>query len=289
MAPLFRDVVPVGPVDKGCGMSDAEFVRTVGAKLNERREAVGQWFAGAFFPPLRGCIDPLRPNNLSWYLDVQLARLANPKDDTEREDATDALFGSGWRHVLVSVGNTRQQFLDDAVRAEYSRGEATGLFRAFEAGLDAYRGAAEIIKGSPGLSAARKRIIRDGVREHSCPAFQALDACMEDVRKGRAAAETPVWNADAGELQYGGETKTYANPAENQRRILSAFQEAGWPTAIDDPTPPRPRIEVGRFGKKIKDGRLNQTIRSLNVSIPFLRFAGTGNGQGIRWEPRELT
>jgi hypothetical protein len=114
---------------------------------------------------------------------VKLAQLADPYDETERAEARNALLGRGWEELHASVGNTRPWFLDTAVRARYSRGEATGLFGAFEAGLKVCRAAAEILERSPDLSAARKRIIQDGVRDRMCPVFQDLDACLEDIRK----------------------------------------------------------------------------------------------------------
>jgi hypothetical protein len=67
-------------------------------------------------------------------------------------------------------------------------------------------------------------------------------------------------------------------PAENQERILAAFEEEGWPVHIHDPLPPHSDQDSKR--------RLHNTINSLNrhQKQPLIRFSGNGSGQGIRWE-----
>ena len=72
--------------------------------------------------------------------------------------------------------------------------------------------------------------------------------------------------------------KQFKVPAENQSRILVAFEEEGWPVHILDPLPPHSELDPNR--------RLHDTINSLNrhQKHPLLRFLGNGSGQGIRWE-----
>jgi len=88
----------------------------------------------------------------------------------------------------------------------------------------------------------------------------------------------PSWDADMNRLMFGQVVvKEYRNPAENQRLILTVFEEEGWVRRIDDPLPPKP----GVCPKK----RLHQTIGALNRSRknPIIRFAGDGTGRAVLW------
>jgi hypothetical protein len=67
-------------------------------------------------------------------------------------------------------------------------------------------------------------------------------------------------------------------PAPAQELILAAFQEEGWPPAIDDPLP-------SQFNQDPKR-RLHYTVRNLNRGQkPIrIRFFINGNGETIRWK-----
>ena len=52
--------------------------------------------------------------------------------------------------------------------------------------------------------------------------------------------------------------KQYRVPSFCQEAILEAFEEEGWPPAIDDPLPPHPEQDPKR--------RLRNTIKSLNAN-----------------------
>jgi hypothetical protein len=75
-------------------------------------------------------------------------------------------------------------------------------------------------------------------------------------------------------LTWNGEpVASYTRSAPNQARILSAFEEEGWPARIDDPLAP---------------GILRQTLKDLQEKFrdtPIAFFAD-GTGTGIRWKPR---
>ena len=60
------------------------------------------------------------------------------------------------------------------------------------------------------------------------------------------------------------------HPAWNQRRLLSAFQEAGWPELINSPWQ--------------EAEKLGETLRTINEAMPAntIKFHGVGNGQ-CRW------
>lgn len=92
-------------------------------------------------------------------------------------------------------------------------------------------------------------------------------------------AHTPMWNAQRRILSLGGQTvKCFRGRAPNQVKILSVFEEEGWPAAIDDPLPPSKATDTKR--------RLHDTIKSLNRNQihALLRFRGNGTGEMIAWE-----
>ncbi len=90
---------------------------------------------------------------------------------------------------------------------------------------------------------------------------------------------TPTWDRDLQELRLGKELiKRFKVPAPNQEMILAVFQEENWPTYIDDPLPPHPKIDPKR--------RLHDAINSLNRNQrkKLIKFRGNGSGKGLRWE-----
>jgi hypothetical protein len=92
-------------------------------------------------------------------------------------------------------------------------------------------------------------------------------------------APRPNWNARARLLRVGQiEVKRFTVPADNQERILSAFEEERWPPVIDDPLPPRAELDAKR--------RLHDAINRLNRNqkTKVLCFKGNGNGRAVRWE-----
>jgi hypothetical protein len=72
--------------------------------------------------------------------------------------------------------------------------------------------------------------------------------------------------------------KRFKWQAANQERILTVFEEEGWPARIDDPLAPSPAIDTKR--------RLSDTIKCLNrkQANALIRFRGDGTGQGVIWE-----
>ena len=96
-------------------------------------------------------------------------------------------------------------------------------------------------------------------------------------------ARIPEWEAGRRLLRIGDAiVKEFKVPAGNQELILAAFQELGWPAAIDDPLPPRDGLDRKR--------RLHDTINSLNRNQrrPLLKFRGKGDGQGVCWEFHQI-
>jgi hypothetical protein len=89
----------------------------------------------------------------------------------------------------------------------------------------------------------------------------------------------PVWNRERRELRIGEiVVKRFKWPAENQERVLDAFQESGWPDHIDDPLQSHPNICPKR--------RLHDTLKCLNRKQiqEAIKFRGDGTGLGIRLE-----
>ena len=92
-------------------------------------------------------------------------------------------------------------------------------------------------------------------------------------------AGKPRWDIARRELRYLDKlVKRYRVPALNQERILSAFEEEGWPPCIDDPLVPVAEMDAKR--------RLQATIKSLNRNRikALITFRGNGNGDRVCWE-----
>jgi hypothetical protein len=86
---------------------------------------------------------------------------------------------------------------------------------------------------------------------------------------------SPSWQKGLGILRYRGEiVREVKEAAKNVRRILDAFEEAGWPDEIFDPLPPT----------KAKDRR-RRTVETLNKDLRLIRFRSTGHGKRIAWAP----
>jgi hypothetical protein len=91
----------------------------------------------------------------------------------------------------------------------------------------------------------------------------------------------PRWDADGRQLWFGTRLlKSYRQPAHRQVALLSAFEEAGWGSHIDDPLPPEAGDANGAAAE-----RLHTVIQNLNRALPAgtIRFLGDGTGQGVRW------
>ncbi len=120
---------------------------------------------------------------------------------------------------------------------------------------------------------ATEQQLVQAVRVYSPAAMPAdAQACV-------AGGPLPVWDPNRRQLRVNALiVKEFKVPAANQVLVLSAFQELGWPTAIDDPLPPRLGLDRKR--------RLHDTINSLNRNQrrSLLKFRGKGNGKGVFWE-----
>ena len=89
----------------------------------------------------------------------------------------------------------------------------------------------------------------------------------------------PAWDRDRGILSLAGVVvKRFDKPAENQRRILHAFQAANWVAWIANPL--KPDYE------KDDRQRLADAVYKLNRNQRkhLIRFRRDGQGLGITWE-----
>jgi len=89
----------------------------------------------------------------------------------------------------------------------------------------------------------------------------------------------PSWDAVRRVLQVDGVVvKKFKVPSASQECILTAFEEEGWPAAIEDPLPACAEQDPRR--------RLRNTIQSLNANqkVRLLHFAGDGRGDHILWD-----
>ncbi len=100
-----------------------------------------------------------------------------------------------------------------------------------------------------------------------------------DCRAGDSSLRlVPHWDGNA--LWFAGLlVKEFARGAVDQKAILSAFQEEGWPPRIDDPMPGKPGKNSHR--------RLHNAINNLHRRMVYrvIKFRGDGTGEGISWEP----
>ena len=89
--------------------------------------------------------------------------------------------------------------------------------------------------------------------------------------------DRPIWDPERRELRYRGRLirrVSGPNRAKNIVKVLTAFQESGWPPRIDDPLP------NGR-----NQQRLHATIHSLNNGSEGIIFSADGTGEGYAWNP----
>ena len=143
-----------------------------------------------------------------------------------------------------------------------------------------------------GLEAGELKEWRAAVAFHAmmkrmrCPGWaeiKTLEECLQGVESSLLADLTedgavPEWNSGIGVLSLGGLlVKKYRQPAKNQRMILDAFQEEGWPQRVNDPL-------HGVHAADPKQ-RLNETVRALNENrkSDALHFEADGTGEGVIW------
>jgi hypothetical protein len=99
------------------------------------------------------------------------------------------------------------------------------------------------------------------------------------VARVEARAAVSVYDKDRRELWFKGRlVKRLRQPAGNQELILLAFQEQGWPDAIDDPLP--------GHADQDRQERLHNTIRRLNKhqQEATIIFRRNGSGSRILWQ-----
>jgi hypothetical protein len=118
---------------------------------------------------------------------------------------------------------------------------------------------------------------------HSAGSPASPDDTTAPVRLGRASAEreVPVWDSTHGELRFQGcLVRRFRNAGSDQRAVLDAFQNRGWPQWLQDPLP---RPESVRLNPK---RRLHDTIKNLNRGheARCLHFYSADAGRAVGWE-----
>jgi hypothetical protein len=167
--------------------------------------------------------------------------------------------------------------------------EFTALAPALtDAGLTALELGWMILEGVVAYGTATAPAITQGTASAAATGHLFLtDAGADAVHSVRAAAAAadawpplrPRWDPHRRELWLGKTLiKRFKRSAPNQELFLTAFQESGWPTSLDDPLPPEPGTD--------QRSRLQDTIKSLNRRRlhPRLHFCLDGTGEGARWE-----
>jgi hypothetical protein len=106
-----------------------------------------------------------------------------------------------------------------------------------------------------------------------------VDAPSRPAPPNLVTLKRPRWNGQLRELRCGELlVKEFRRPAPNQELVLTAFEEEGWPTQIDDPLPGTAGVDPRQ--------RLHDTIIRLNRNQRnhLVHFRGDGSGKGVRWE-----
>jgi hypothetical protein len=115
----------------------------------------------------------------------------------------------------------------------------------------------------------KSRIIERRLEQHRRQRIFSEIASKADA----ARPSTPEWDADRGELKFGGAIVRHVKRnAVNIRLVLDSFQELGWPIRIDDPA---------AGGKN--QSRVNGTVKRMNQELTKIRFHADGSGAGYSW------
>jgi hypothetical protein len=113
------------------------------------------------------------------------------------------------------------------------------------------------------------------------PLTPSLAVLAAPSPRGRAAErELPVWDTVRGELHFAGRlVRRFRNTASQQRAVLDAFQQEGWPERLPDPLARPAGLCVNR------KQRLHDVIKNLNRrhGARRLRFYGTDCGRAVGW------
>jgi hypothetical protein len=122
--------------------------------------------------------------------------------------------------------------------------------------------------------------IQEGVQESvlSKPKPSNVVQPPVDARPSWVKERSGAW---VGELRIGDRVvRKLRAKAPNVIAVLDAFEEKGWPEAIDDPT------------SQNDSQRRHETLRSLNQGLTVIKFHGDGTNKGIKWNwvkrPRHL-
>ncbi len=93
-----------------------------------------------------------------------------------------------------------------------------------------------------------------------------------------ADGEKPVWDRDLFTLSWRGEViRVITREAESLEPLLRAFQDANWPSRIDNPLTDENGVDPRE--------RLHNAVKHLNRQQPMrIRFERDGHG-GICWFP----
>ncbi len=101
----------------------------------------------------------------------------------------------------------------------------------------------------------------------------------DPCRRQSVWPETPIYDYITRELRVGAlVVKCFRQPAASQELILLAFQEQGWPPAVDDPLSPKPGLSCKKH--------LHDTFQNLNrhQQHALIHFSGDGTGRRIGWQ-----
>jgi hypothetical protein len=147
----------------------------------------------------------------------------------------------------------------------------------FDAGLvEALNGAGAAQRPGPQLRLVLTTAGRLLADQEAAPAGPRL--ANQTCRRAPEPGERPRWDRARRELWFTGEVVLhFRRGARNQEQLLEAFQEQGWPAAIDDPLPRQRRVKPGE--------RLRDTVKHLNAHLGRepLHFRVDAEGRAVFW------
>jgi len=184
------------------------------------------------------------------------ARLRKQLDALEARAQSNVVAVVIWEQHFSAAD--RKSLGDDAYLAWKNHGRSVGMWAAAR-GVSKERAIVDI------------GYALDWIDTKTCTALLAA------LGEGSNAVVTPRWIVRTGELWFDGEVvRSIRNQlkASTIVRILEAFEESGWPHAIDDP------ITAGG-----DSAQRRRAVESLNDGLKRIRFACAGDGESFTWEP----
>lgn len=128
-----------------------------------------------------------------------------------------------------------------------------------------------------------------GLFDHSPVELPGVDSATEPEVIDPRMPRWDGWTLSLGEQP----ARVFRHEAGNQKKILWAFENAGWPSVVEDPFTLR-KVEAQEKGKVALNAVLEplktsrrEAVKELNDGQKLLSFECTGDGYGVSWKLRD--